>query len=399
MQEFELGLCLSGGGYRAMLFHAGALTRLNEAGVLGRIDLISSVSGGSIAAGVLAASWKCLTFDGDVATNFRAEFLDPVMAFSKQFLDAPSIVSGTANPFSSAAATVANAYDRHLFQGKTLQDLPDRPRFVFCASNLSTGSLFRFSKKYVADYRIGLSYSPEIPLATAVAASAAFPPFLSPLRLDLSGLVFKNEDLDEAVGTLAAVPSRAVLTDGGVYDNHGLEPAIKRCKTILVSDAGAPWKASASAYRNWFSQLKRVMHTTDNQVRALRRRDIIGRFLAGAAADEAGLPPDSPVRERGAVRGTYWSIVTDPSRYPAPKPIAFDPQRAKELAQIGTWLHFLGERESEDLVNWGYYVSDVALRSHYNPKPAPPIALPVAAGTMQAGLWPRTVKRVFDWFG
>lgn len=43
-------LALSGGGYRAMLFHVGALWRLNELGELGRLTHISSVSGGSIAA-------------------------------------------------------------------------------------------------------------------------------------------------------------------------------------------------------------------------------------------------------------------------------------------------------------------------------------------------------------
>src|SRR6266566_10119491 len=53
-----LALCLSGGGYRAMLFHLGALWRLNELGYLPRLDRVSSVSGGSITAGVLGMNWK-----------------------------------------------------------------------------------------------------------------------------------------------------------------------------------------------------------------------------------------------------------------------------------------------------------------------------------------------------
>src|SRR5688572_4484386 len=56
-------LCLSGGGYRAMVFHTGVLWRLYEAGLLGKVDRVSSVSGGSIAAGVLALAWKTLSFD------------------------------------------------------------------------------------------------------------------------------------------------------------------------------------------------------------------------------------------------------------------------------------------------------------------------------------------------
>ena len=56
-------ICLSGGGYRAMVFHLGALWRLNEAGLLKGIDWISSVSGGSITAGLLGLKWKALDFD------------------------------------------------------------------------------------------------------------------------------------------------------------------------------------------------------------------------------------------------------------------------------------------------------------------------------------------------
>lgn len=58
-----IGLCLSGGGYRAMLFHLGALRRLNGAGLPPRLDRISSVSGGSITSGVLAMNWSHLAFD------------------------------------------------------------------------------------------------------------------------------------------------------------------------------------------------------------------------------------------------------------------------------------------------------------------------------------------------
>ncbi len=41
-----VALCLSGGGYRAMLFHLGAIIRLNELGGLKTLARVSSVSGG-----------------------------------------------------------------------------------------------------------------------------------------------------------------------------------------------------------------------------------------------------------------------------------------------------------------------------------------------------------------
>ena len=60
-----VALCLSGGGYRAMLFHLGCLWRLNQAGLLPKLDRISSVSGGSITAAALGANWASLGFDAN----------------------------------------------------------------------------------------------------------------------------------------------------------------------------------------------------------------------------------------------------------------------------------------------------------------------------------------------
>ena len=60
-------LCLSGGGYRAMVFHIGVLWRLYETGLLQNIKRISSVSGGSITAGQLALAWRNLSFKPDSA--------------------------------------------------------------------------------------------------------------------------------------------------------------------------------------------------------------------------------------------------------------------------------------------------------------------------------------------
>src|SRR5882672_7128882 len=73
-----IGLCLSGGGYRAMLFHLGTLIRLNEAGILKKLRRISSVSGGSITSGVLGFKWNALVFQNDIATNLQVEVIDLV---------------------------------------------------------------------------------------------------------------------------------------------------------------------------------------------------------------------------------------------------------------------------------------------------------------------------------
>ena len=63
-----IALCLSGGGYRAMMFHAGVLIRLNQLGVMKKLSRVSSVSGGSITAALLGMNWKKLTTNCDQST-------------------------------------------------------------------------------------------------------------------------------------------------------------------------------------------------------------------------------------------------------------------------------------------------------------------------------------------
>ncbi|WP_434712801.1 patatin-like phospholipase family protein [Rhizobium sp. YTUHZ045] len=395
-ERYKLGLCLSGGGYRAMLFHAGSLARLNEAGLLAKLDMISSVSGGSIASGLLAYIWPRLVFKNEVAVNFKTEYLDRILALSQVFADGPSFLKGVFNPFSSAAEEAAKLYERHLFDGRSpsLRDLPRLPWFVFCASNLSTGSLFRMSNRYIADYRIGVSFRPALSLATAVAASAAFPPVLSPLRLDLSRFPWKREKLDDTVGEPVA-PGRAILSDGGVYDNHGIEPALKRCDCLLVSDAGAPWRSSTRGYWNYLSQLKRVLDTTDNQVRSLRRRDLIAGFKAAKRADTLGLDDVAKSALRARTHGVYWSIDSKDADL---KPYASysRPPASVVPSEIGTYLHFLGADETEHLTNWGHYVCDAMLNRFYQPLLAPSSGPPLAAGTVKPSWAARASKRLFD---
>ena len=83
--EDGVGLCLSGGGFRAMLFHLGSLIRLNEVGLLPTLDRVSSVSGGSLAAGILAAGWSELAFGNDgVTTRFHRAVSEPLLRLSRK---------------------------------------------------------------------------------------------------------------------------------------------------------------------------------------------------------------------------------------------------------------------------------------------------------------------------
>jgi NTE family protein len=275
--EQGIALCLSGGGYRAMLFHLGVLWRLNEAAMLPKLARVSSVSGGSITAGVLAMNWAQLAFnEAGVAKKFDSRVVEPLRAMAGTNVDLPSVLVGAGLPFTSISDRVVRAYRKHLFAKTTLQDLPDQPRFVINATNLESGVLMRFSKPYLADYRVGRINEPDLPLAVAVAASSAFPPVLSPCTVDLEHEDWITEEGNDLTGDEFRNEIR--LSDGGVYDNLGLETAWKRYSTILVSDAGGHIEADADPSWDWVRQSVRILKVIDNQVRSLRKRQVIDSF-------------------------------------------------------------------------------------------------------------------------
>jgi NTE family protein len=373
--EPGIGIALSGGGFRAMLFHAGALMRLNELGLLASAKRISSVSGGAITAGHLALSWKALgnAGRGGAFDRFKQVVVEPILAFSRRKIDVVDALTGLL-PWTSAAEQVAESYEEYLFGKKTLQDLEPTPRFVFCATNLQTGVLWRFSKEYAGDYVVGRLDKPKIRISQAVAASSAFPPVLSPLVLTLPQGSFTNwtAGSTETQGDIENFRTRVVLSDGGVYDNHGVEPIIKRYLTNFVSDGGAPFGRTATMETDWISQLRRIVEVTDNQVRALRRRDLIARFIEGnKASNEAQLTG-------GYSRmGAYWGIDTDPRKVDPANSLPCDPAIIQKLARIGTRLSDLGESISKQIINWGYVVSDRSVRANYKaPVGAYPPKLP-----------------------
>jgi NTE family protein len=351
-----IALCLSGGGYRAMLFHLGALWRLNDLGYLRKINRISSVSGGSITSGVLAVSWSQLTFDSlGVSTNFNSLVVAQVRKMADKTIDIGSMLRGILS-FGSIGDKIANAYSRSLFGEKTLQDMPDEPRFVINATNVQSGALWRFSKPFMWDYRVGEVKNPKIKMAVAVAASSAFPPLLSPviLRLNSSGFTpGSGKDLQHEPFT-----SRVVLTDGGVYDNLGLETAWKNAETVLVSDGGGNLPAQGKPWRNWFVHMLRVLFIIDNQVRSLRKRQTIDSYKLGVR------------------KGTYWGIRTNIKDYQLSDALDCPYEKTIKLANISTRLKRLDSTTQERVINWGYAVCDAAMRKHVAPGLPEPGAFP-----------------------
>ncbi|MBD3926331.1 patatin-like phospholipase family protein [Nocardioides cavernae] len=343
-----LALCLSGGGYRAMLFHVGVLWRLNEAGMLRELDRIASVSGGSITAGVLGLNWSKLDFDeAGVAGDFNDQLVEPVRRMAGVGIDVTAVLAGLGLPFTSVSDRVAKAYRKHLFGKATLQSLPDAPRFVFNATNLESGVLMRFSKAYLADYRVGQVLNPDLPLAVAVAASSAFPPVLSPCTIDL-----EHEDWVTLPGNDLTTPDfrgQIRLSDGGVYDNLGLQPAWNQFRTLLVADAGGHMGADPSPATDWARHSARVLQVIDNQVRSLRKRQVIEAFRADRRA------------------GAYLGIRSHVEDYHLADAMPADPTVTIRLAATPTRLDDLPAERQEMLINWGYVITDTGVRKHVRP--------------------------------
>jgi NTE family protein len=338
-----IALCLSGGGYRAMLFHLGALWRLNELSYLPKLSRVSSVSGGSITAGVLGHRWSELGFANDVATNFQSEVVATIRSMATHTIDVEDVLKGVFLPGTVGDKIVAS-YNDLLFENATLQDLPDSPRFVINATNVQSGALWRFSKPYMWDWRVGKVANPTTELAIAVGASSAFPPVLSPARLKLaSGDIVPGTGAD-----LEKVPftEDIFLTDGGVYDNLGLETAWKVYDTILVSDGGSKIQPDAEPHTDWVRHAIRINELIDNQVRSLRKRQVIGSYVSG---------------ER---QGTYWGIRSDIAKYPASNALPCPTARTVPLAEFPTRLASIDGTTQERLINWGYAICDAAMRAH-----------------------------------
>jgi NTE family protein len=262
----------------------------------------------------------------------------------------------------SIAETAAKRYDK-MFPNYGLQDLPDSPRFVFCATNLGTGSVLRFSKPYTADYRVGVRFNLDLPISTVLAASAAFPPVLSPLRIALEQdqeLVQQFEDQTVGSGTAdrstkpdladTEYAKRLELADGGVYDNIGLQP-LNKFHTVLVSDGGGPFKYEPKVKTNWLQHMIRNWLVTDNQVRSLRRSELIAAFNA---------------KRRN---GTFWGIGTAYSDYPA-SVIPVHDGWADYLKAIPTRLHPFDDQTRRQLIAFSYALTDAALRSFCVPEGA-----------------------------
>ena len=360
----SIGLALSGGGSRAIAFHLGCLRALNDRGILPRIRVISSVSGGSVIAAMYAYSDESFDqFDARVTALLRSGLFWSItrqallsatlpkslltlatagvaaLAFDlgrsliglmnstglglradKEWLHAPL------RRYASRTVAFERALERKLFASTTMSHVV-RPRLdiVINATELRTQTAFRFGSQSSGAWRFGRLPNDNVTVAKAVAASAANPVLLPAMD---EKLTFERKG--------ATRTERVILTDGGVYDNLGvtcLEPGrsadistnVFHVNYIICCDAGHGQPAGTIRPYWWRTRMQQSFETTHRRVQTtaydrlhnyVETGELAGFVMPYLGQQDDRLPfrpPDLVPREQVITYPTNFSAMSEES--------------------------------------------------------------------------------------
>ena len=265
-KEARIGLALSGGGFRAAAFHLGVFKKLHELGLLWKVDLLTCVSGGSIAGAFLALNWG----EDDAIDRLEQYLRTASIAVS-------SVIGGVLDPFSGRLDKLAKSYEKDLFGKQVLDALKDGPRIYLNSTNLSTGNMFFFVAgggldSEMGEHELGVEPAGGFRISRAVASSSAFPPVFPPMKV-------KDKDYPASKGDYVT------LTDGGVYDNLGVNPLFRtqrnRIDYAIVSDGGKPFMIDETPTEAGTIVLKEAIGILMEQVRGLQFKRLELSHAAG----------------------------------------------------------------------------------------------------------------------
>lgn len=328
MKRPRIGLALSGGGSRAIAFHLGCLRALHDRGILDKVAVLSGVSGGSVIAALYAYSdepfeafarrVEAALSRGMVWGIARETFLSfelPKIVVATVLAGAAAILAWTLQVLESLLSLVklrphwlgtiakhvldvaprfasfTTAFERHLVRryfGDRCMNAVGRRELsvVINAAELRTETAFRYGSVESGCWRFGrLTQPPRV--ATAVAASAAFPAFLPALD---HYLTFTKNGVE--------TKHRVIITDGGVYDNLGVSCMLPGRSSefstnafpvdfIIACDAGQGIPSGATRPIFWMSRMlatvltihRRTQTMTQNMLHRMAASGEIQGFL------------------------------------------------------------------------------------------------------------------------
>jgi NTE family protein len=339
-----IGLALSGGGSRAMAFHLGCMRALHDLGILEQVSVLSTISGGSVIGAYYAYNPKKTfeEFEDDIREFLRSGFhrsiiiellkpnnllLGTTACFLSHIQDATSLISSKEPPisrFRSRTGAFESVLNRKLFKELKLDSLQRRNlEVVIGACELRTGTAFRFGNSRSGTWRHGEIENNNIPISFAVASSAAYPIFLPAFD---KTFCFKKHDKMKT--------QRVLLTDGGVYDNLGIQvlepgrnPEVSLhtfpCDYIISCNAGQGQESSTSVPLGFFSRVtrsfevihRRVQNNAMHHLHKLKEAGLIRGFampyLGQQEAMLPNLPPELVPREQVINYPTNFAAMSD----------------------------------------------------------------------------------------
>jgi NTE family protein len=348
-----IALALSGGGTRATLAGLGVLRFLADAGLLGNVRYVSSVSGGGIANAMFAHTYSSLS-----SRNFDTQaFVELVQApivrrVSTQSLTKKMILGAwrIIGP-KTRTQLLADSFDDWFFEREPLHGLAPPCRFIFNSANLTTGVRFGFEREFTGDYVMGTvpTESLRLRLADAVAASAAVPGLLAPYIVKGA---FPCGDRFPA----------ARLVDGGAYENTGLEPIDRLPDDFVIAmNAGGIFRTGPFGGIPIIRDLQRSEGLLYRQSTGLRMRDMVGRFRLREQAVQRGEPPSAEARW-GVLFGLATTLEPGPSWMAPPLPA----QRRIQLAQLKTSFARFEPQDCRDLIYHAWWLTGANI-SRYHP--------------------------------
>ncbi|MGW6915301.1 hypothetical protein ACWGB8_16005 [Kitasatospora sp. NPDC054939] len=334
----RIGVALSGGGYRATMWGIGALMYLADTDRHRDVVAISSVSGGSVANGVVAqetdfrrspgpgftqrvrplirhCAHTGLFFWGPATNRYvislfaltglaaatllagvAATAVDGLRVLSGSLLGAGLLLlAGALRYFQRRSVVVDRALARELFHRDgvptALGDVRRSVDHVFCATELQSGDHFYLSPGFTYGFRFGTGIPGDLPLSTAVQVSACLPGAFAVRRLPTD----RHRFAPPATSAPAVPASTLVLTDGGVYDNMadqwllgladrtrraGGPPANGEVDEILVVNASAgmtwdPFPASRLPVVGELAALNRIRNVMYDVTTSHRRSNLV----------------------------------------------------------------------------------------------------------------------------
>jgi NTE family protein len=391
--DFKLGLALSGGGFRSALFHVGVLARLAELDLLRKVDVISSVSGGSIIAGYYYLKVKALLekvpVDGQeppdreayirLVAEIETDFLAAIQKnmLMRIFLDPGKNARMLAAEFSNTerlAELLTTHFYQSIYQPQgagvkhdriPLKNIPIRPIaanlatgtrvpfLIINATALNTGHLWQFTSVSAGEQQTEHKADPDIgflkkfridndrltmgqrkvlyniTLGQAVAASSCVPGIFEPLQI---------RNLYKAAGK----PLNVGLVDGGLVDNQGLVSLFaENCSHIICSDA---------------SDILKPEHHPSTQFLnvALRANDILMDRIRSKSLNE--------LFQYGPGRFALFDMGDHETRdhiFPADSE-----KMVRALTRIRTAMDSFTDREADTLMYYGYQLSRRVLGSN-----------------------------------